>query len=327
MPSSRHRRGRPPAQSSRHPGAGASTGGDEIRSDSRLRRLLASPVGIAIAAISALVTALVVGVGQELLPKELLADRLRPGDPISVTVVPSVPQAGVPGAAARERLDSPTMQRAVEAMRPPFPEALGKTQLVPASQTEIVLQLIGRRSQPVEIVGMHIRVLHREAPLTGSFLLGPGPQGGGPDVLLRATVDDPVPRLTHVVQGTDTQEPFFASHHISLMRGESVPVALFITAGHGYCEWDLAVDYLADGKAATLFVGRNGVVHGERDDRPFAISALPPRIHDYGVVYTFPAQTVGDSYYKRITADQYCPAVRRFYSNAYRERALESWAC
>jgi hypothetical protein len=293
----------------------------------RLRRLLSSPVTILVAAVSALVTALVVGVGQELLPKENLADRLRTGDAIGVTVVADEPQAAVPGAVARERLDSPDSQRAVEAIRPPFPEAVGKVQLVPASSMQIYLQLTGKRSQPVDIIGMRVRVLRRQAPLTGTFLLGPGPQGSSPDVVLQATVDDPAPRLTEVTNGTAAQEPYFASHHVSLARGETVPFVLFAKATRSYSEWDIAIDYVADGKNAVAYVGRNGLVQGNRDSRPFAISALPPRIQDYGVVYTFPADGVGDSYYRRIDSDHYCSAVSTFYGAAYGDRKLHSWAC
>jgi hypothetical protein len=282
---------------------------------------------VLVAAVSALITALVVGVGQELFPKENLADRLRPGDAIGVTVATDEPQAAVPGAVARERLDSPDSQRAVEAIRPPFPDALGKVQLVPASRTRIYLQLTGRRSQPVNVIGMRIQVLRRQAPLTGTFFLGPGPQGDSPDLVLQATVDDPAPKLTEPAADASVKEPYFTTHHVSLSRGESVPIVMFVKAAHGYCEWDIAVEYVADGKTAVMHVGKNGIMRGDRGDRPFAISALPPRIQNYGVVYTFPAEGAGDSYYRRISSDQYCSAVSAFYGADYRDLALDRWAC
>lgn len=170
-------------------------------------------------------------------------------------------------------------------------------------------------------------MLYQEAPLTGTFLLGPGPQGAGPEVVLQTTVDDRASRLTERTPGMPASEPYFASHHITLSHGETVTIALFTSAVHGYSQWDLVVDYIADGKTAVMYVGRNGVIHGNLDPRPFAISALPPRIQDYGVVYTFPAQTVGDSYYRRINPDEYCSAVCTFYANTYRDRALDRWAC
>jgi hypothetical protein len=326
VPGSRGRRGRPIGRGSPSRTSQSATDRESGVAHSRLRRLLSSPIAVMVAAVSALITALVVGVGQELFPKENLADRLRPGDAIGVTVATDEPQAAVPGAVARERLDSPDSQKTVEAIRPPFPDALGKVQLVPASQTRIYLQLTGQRSQPVNVIGMRIRVLRRQAPLTGTFLLGPGPQGDTSDLVLQATVDDPAPKLTQLADGP-VQEPYFSTHHKTLSRGESVPIVMFTKAAHGYCEWDVAIEYVADSKTAVMHVGRNGIMRGDRNDRPFAISALPPRIESYGVVYTFPAQGVGDSYYRRISSDQYCSAVGAFYAAGYRDLALERWAC
>jgi hypothetical protein len=300
---------------------------EQGKPDGRVRRLLTSPISILLGAFAALVTALVVGVGQELIPKENLADQLRRGDAFTVTVVTDPPHEAVPGAVARERLDSLDSQRAIESMRPPFSEAIGKAQFVPANQTQIYLQLTGQRSQPVNVIGMHIRVLKREPPLSGTLLLGPGPQGSSPDVVLQTTVDDPSPRLIEFGGESSTREPYFATHHISLARAETVPIVLFATAGHCYCEWDVAIDYLADGKKAVLYAGRGGIVHGDRDARPFAISALPPRIQNYGVVYTLPVEGTGDLYYRRIASDHYCDAVSAFYASAYREKALDRWAC
>jgi hypothetical protein len=107
-------------------------------------------------------------------------------------------------------------------------------------------------------------------------------------------------------------------------HGETVAITLITEAVHSYCEWAIAIEYVADGKSAMTYVGRNGVVHGDRDDRPFAISALPPRIEDYGVVYTFAAFTTGDFYYRRIPPDQYCSAVTGFYG---KHATLRRWAC
>jgi hypothetical protein len=304
-----------------------SLGREQGESRGRIRRLLTSPIGILLGALAALFTAIVVGVGQELIPKENLADQLRRGDPFAVTVVTEPPHEAVPGAVARERLDSPESQRVIESMRAPFSEAVGKAQFVPANQTQIHLQLTGQRSQPVNVIGMHIRVLKREPPLTGTLLLGPGPQGSSPDVVLQATVDDRSPRLVEFGGQSSTKEPYFATHHISLARAETVAVVLFTAAGHCYCEWDIAIDYLVDGKQSVLYAGRGGIVHGDGDPRPFAISALPARIQDYGVVYALPGQSTADFHYRRISSDGYCDAVSAFYADAYPEKALPRWAC
>jgi len=174
---------------------------------------------------------------------------------------------------------------------------------------------------------MRIRVLRRETPLTGTFLLGPGPQGDTADLVLQATVDDPAPKLTEPAAGATIQQPYFSTHHASLSRGQTLPIVMFMKAAHCYCEWDVAIEYVADGKTAVMHVGKSGIMRGDKGDRPFAISALPPRIQDYGVVYTFPAQGTGDSYYRRVPAEQYCSAVGAFYAYSYRELALERWAC
>jgi hypothetical protein len=300
---------------------------EERRPGGRLGRLLTSPAGIIVGALTALFTALVVGVGQELIPKENLADVFRGGDPFTVTVSTDVPQESVPGAVARERLDSPDSQRAVESMRAPYKEAVGNVKLVPAGQTEIYLQLRGRRSQPVNIIGMHVRVLRREPPLTGTLLLGPGPQGDSPDVVLQTTIDEPSPRLIELSAEGLAQQPFFATHHVSLSLGETVLFALFTKVGHCYCEWDVAVEYVADGKPAVLYAGRNGIVHSDRDPRPFAISALPPRIQDYDVVYSLPFEVTTDFTYRRLSSDRYCDAVSGFYGNSNPDKGLPGWAC
>jgi hypothetical protein len=326
VPGSRGRRGRRIGRGSPGRTSEPATERDPEAPRSRLRRVASSPLAVLVAAVSALVTALVVGVGQELFPKENLADRLRPGDAIGVTVSTEEPQAAVPGAVARERLDSPDSQKAIEAIRPPFSDAVANVPLVPASQTRIFLQLTGQRSQPVNVIGMRIRVLRREPPLTGTFLLGPGPQGDTADLVLQATVDDPAPKLSEPAGGS-IQQPYFSTHHASLSRGQTVPIVMFMKAAHCYCEWDVAIEYVSDGKTGVTHVGKSGIMRGARGDRPFAITALPPRIQDYGVVYTFPAQGAGDSYYRRVPADQYCSAVSAFYANSYRELALERWAC
>jgi hypothetical protein len=318
------RRGR--ARSGDGPGR-VSGQADKEHTGGRLRRLLASPAGVIAGALTALFTALVVGVGQELVPKENLADLFRGGDPFSVTVATDVPQEAVPGAVARERLDSAESQQAIESMRAPFKEAIGKARLVPADQTTIYMQLTGQRSQPVNVIGMHIRVLKREAPLTGTLLLGPGPQGDSPNIVLQATVDDPSSKLVELVNGVPAQQPYFATRHVSVARGEAVPFALFTRAGHCYCEWDVAVDFVADGRQSVLYVGRNGIVHGDRDPRPFAISAVPPRIENYGVVYALPVEATTDFSYRRLSSDRYCEVVSAFYGSSDVEKGLSRWAC
>ncbi len=178
-------RGRNRKQASR-PGARGAP--EPASSPHRLPGFLRSPATAVVAAAGALLTALVVGVGLELFPVQEIADRLQLGDSIGVTVVSLEPQAGVPGAAARERLASDASARAVEAMRAPLPRTVGGTPLVAIGWTTVYLDLRGRRSRPVDILDMRIRVLARAAPLAGTLLLGPGPQGGDANLVLQATV-------------------------------------------------------------------------------------------------------------------------------------------
>jgi hypothetical protein len=52
------------------------------------------------------------------------------------------------------------------------------------------------------------------------------------------------------------------------------------------------------------------VVHGDRDPRPFEITAVAPRLSDYGVVYAADSDMV----YRLLTPDRYCAAEQALQS-------------
>jgi hypothetical protein len=180
--------------------------------------------------------------------------------------------------------------------------------VIAAHQTGVSLQLQGRRSAGVDIVDMRVRVLGTGPPLTGTLVLGPGPQGADESTVLQTTVDDPVPRLTQA--GSD--QPYFATHHVTLAHDEPFLLVLTVTAARAAVRWDLEIDYVADGRAGTEYVGAGGVVHGDADPQPFAITATPPRLREYRVVYTTDVRDP-DWRVRLVTPDQDCAAEHALY--------------
>jgi hypothetical protein len=267
-----------------------------------LRSLVRGPRALLAAAIGAVVTAVAVGVVTERISTSDLADRLRFGaPPIGVTVFPFPAMGAVPGAASAGRLDTPAMRRRIDGR--PVSELPDDLPLVAAHATSVLLRLRGEWSAGVDIVDMRVRVLRRGPLLTGTLLLGPGPQGATEGVVLGTTVDDPVPRL--VQEGG--ARPYFATHRISLAHGESLDVTLAPRAAHASVEWDLAIDYVADGRTGTEHVGGGGVASDHVDAQPFAITATPPRLSDYQAVYWVDVEDP-DLRVRLLTPDRYCAA-------------------
>jgi hypothetical protein len=252
-----------------------------------------------VTAIGALLTALVVAVGKQLFPTPDVADRLRLGQPpIDVTVTPWATLSAVPGAASRDRLDTPALRPEIDGRAPgDLPVNLP---IVAAGSMSISLELRGQRSAGVDIVGMRVRVLRQGPPLTGTILLGPGPQGASEKVVLETTVDDPVPRLAEA----GSRQPYFTGHHVTLGLDELFLLTLAPAAARSSLQWDLAIEWVADGRIGTEYVGAGGVVTGDHDPRPFEITAVAPRLSDYGVVYAADSDMV----YRLLTPDRYCAA-------------------
>jgi len=280
--------------------------------------LLHSPIGAVGAAVAALLTAVVVGVGLELVPVREIADQLRFGDPISATIVSDPPEAGVPGAATNVTLAGDADQREITNLRPPLPSKVRGAPLVPVGWMAVLVELRGRRSEPVDVLNAHVRVLRCQPPLTGTFLLGPGPQGSEESLVLSTTVDDLAPRLL----GAGDGQPYFPGHRLTLARDETVAMTIEERSTRSYCEWDLALDYVTNGHRGTAYVGSGGVVSGSHDGQPFTITARPPRIERYGAVYGIDTSLTSEFRYERLTRDRYCSVVRVLYRSTF-----DDWAC
>jgi hypothetical protein len=283
-------------------------------SDSSIRRrmgsLLTWPRALAAAAVGAALTALAVGIAQDLFPISEIADGLRFGDAIGVTVLPFDTLGAVPGAASQQALDTAHWRTEIDGQ--PVASLPHDLPVVPAHSTTVLFELRGQRSSGVDIIGAQVRVLKREAAFKGSFFLGPGPQGANDGVVLQASLDDPVPRLTEA----DTGHPYFPGHHITLVQNESFPLTVMPKADHSFLQWDLAVQYVVAGRSATEYIGSGGVVHGGNDPHPFSITGLQAHLTDYRAVYTMDVQSP-DLNYRLLTPDQYCAAEQELYEHFY----------
>jgi hypothetical protein len=88
--------------------------------------------------------------------------------------------------------------------------------------------------------------------------------GSSPKIPLGLNLDIAVPVFTN---GVDSTEPFFRNNVINLPKGETNDIVIEATGFEGDCRWTIAVDYIADGRAATMTVTGPGNQHFELSGR------------------------------------------------------------
>ena len=139
--------------------------------------------------------------------------------------------------------------------------------------SELRLVITGQHSSPVLITRMEARVVKRQPPLSETLFFGP-PEGEGEDIQIAFDLDSlsPVARVFND-DGT-LGEPYFATKHVTVGRGEQVVFGIKAFADRCYCEWEIVVDTLVDGQEQTL-VARDG-------DDPFRTTAFT---HTYETIY------------------------------------------
>jgi hypothetical protein len=145
--------------------------------------------------------------------------------------------------------------------------------------SELRLVVSGEHERPVIITGMRVNIIKRERPLSGALIFGP-PEGIGENIEIGFDLD----ARSQVAYSFDSEmflgKPYFATHHISLERGEQVVFSIRAFTAKHFCEWELQVDTIIDGKPEA-FVVKDG-------RRSFRTTAFAD---SYDMVYEFDFMT------------------------------------
>jgi hypothetical protein len=143
----------------------------------------------------------------------------------------------------------------------------------PHSQVRLVVT--GQHERPVLITGLRANVLRRERPLSQTLVYGP-PQGAGENIQVGLDLDSRTPSARSFRDSRFLAEPYFAAHHISVKPGEQVVFTVRAFTSKCYCEWELLVTAIVDGKDQVFRV-RDG-------DQPFRTTAFAAA---YDTLYSF----------------------------------------
>jgi hypothetical protein len=143
----------------------------------------------------------------------------------------------------------------------------------PHSQVRLVVT--GQHERPVLITGLRANVLRRDRPLSGTIVYGP-PQGAGENIQVGLDLDSRTPSARSFDDKQFLAEPYFAAHHVSVKPGEQVLFTVRAFTSKCYCEWELLVTAVVDGKDQVFSV-KDG-------DLPFRTTAFATA---YKTIYSF----------------------------------------
>ncbi|MBM0231049.1 hypothetical protein JNW91_03645 [Micromonospora sp. STR1_7] len=259
---------------------------------------------IVVGAVATWLGAVVLGMINQWKPADELAEELAGRGPLVVLDVKHVPypQEGsldyvYPAGSDLARLD---------AARPDDPAVEAGAVDIERSTWEITL--VGTRDEAAEAVDLRpVLVEPCRAPLTG--IKEPNEsQGESKKVVLVTHVDRPNPRMLVEDRGGDEAgAPFFATHKITLPKGEKNVIQVRALSAKQHCRWRLELDYLADGRRQTMVISAPG-------DKPFEVTG---RADDsaYTWVYLNPingcrAKDGSKTDRLRITGAEYAQMVR-----------------
>jgi hypothetical protein len=148
-----------------------------------------------------------------------------------------------------------------------------KTHIGESTPLRIIVS--GNRSSPVVIQDMHVHILKRESPISGSLFYGE-PQGEGNTIGLAFNLDAPDPiALRTGKEGLPTDQPYFSRKFVTLQPGEPIVFNILAYTKRCYCEWELVIDTVVAGKSQKLVVRDEG--------QPFRTTALAS---SYGEAYS-----------------------------------------
>jgi hypothetical protein len=131
-------------------------------------------------------------------------------------------------------------------------------------QSQIQMVVTGQRIDPVVISNIRANVLRRERPLSGT-LVAAGSEGEGKNIEIGFDLDSRIPTARRLAISGNLTEPYFAKKHITIGRGEHVVFAIAAYTAECYCEWEVAIEAIVDGKTEVFRVRDSG--------RPFRTTA------------------------------------------------------
>jgi hypothetical protein len=139
---------------------------------------------------------------------------------------------------------------------------------------EVTLQ--GTQPDPVEIVDI-VPVLTEPCgePLRGSAVVL-GAEGAGEKIALQTNVSAISPRMDYgsTAFGATLEKDFFASHKITLPRGEKNVLVLQAHTKTKHCRWRYRIDYLDND-------GRHSMTLSAPGGKPFEVTASRATYKDY----------------------------------------------
>jgi hypothetical protein len=141
--------------------------------------------------------------------------------------------------------------------------------------SQVRLVVTGQHERPVLITGLRANVLRRERPLSQTIVYGP-PQGAGENIQVGLDLDTLTPSARSFDKKQFLAEPYFAAHHVSVKPGEQVLFTVRAFTSKCYCEWELLVTAVVDGKDRVFSV-KDG-------DQPFRTTAFATA---YQTIYNF----------------------------------------
>jgi hypothetical protein len=127
----------------------------------------------------------------------------------------------------------------------------------------------------VLITGLRTNVLRRERPLSQTIVYGP-PQGAGENIQVGLDLDSRTPSARSFRDKRFLAEPYFAGHHVSVKLGEQVVFTVRAFTSKWYCEWELLVTAVVDGKDRVFSI-KDG-------EQPFRTTAFATA---YKTIYSF----------------------------------------
>lgn len=141
--------------------------------------------------------------------------------------------------------------------------------------SQVRLVVTGQHERPVLVTGLRANVLRRERPLSKTLVYGP-PQGAGGNIQVGLDLDSRTPSARSFDDKLSLAEPYFAAHHVSVKPGEQVVFTVRAFTSKCYCEWELLIEAVVDGKDQVFRV-KDG-------DQPFRTTAFAK---SYETIYSF----------------------------------------
>jgi hypothetical protein len=117
-------------------------------------------------------------------------------------------------------------------------------------------------------------VLRRERPLSKTLVYGP-PQGAGGNIEVGLDLDSRTPAARSFDDKLSLAELYFAAH-VSVKPGEQAVFTVRAFTSKCYCEWELLIEAVVDGKDQ-VFPVKDG-------DQPFRTTAFAK---SYETIYSF----------------------------------------